>query len=266
MQKIIITIVCMLTGAVVISSCSSNKSKTEFEIIHNCDGTQTCEVELAQVTSVYNVDFTGKEHLLQKKVLKDTLINVTAWYGIPAYATRCGSGSEQCTATDNPTFGVFAAGSTVAISVDATITADGVQQQISTAGGGSFVVPDAPVVVGATLIMATPTGYTGADSGTLGTSGISYSVNGANTTFTCPSSYPNLVTGVVSPFVGPGAHVSGTETTYAYGMIVAGVGADGGLLTDTEGYYYNNHTHEAGFILTAIVCMPTDNDWVVTSV
>jgi len=260
MQKKIITIVCMLTGAVLISSCSSNKSKTEFEIIHNCDGTQTCEVELAQVTSVYNVDFTGKEHLLQKKVLKDTLINVTAWYGIPAYATRCGSGSEQCTATDNPTFGVFAAGSTVAISVDATITTDGVQQQISIAGGGSFVVPDAPVV-GATLIMATPTGYTGADSGTLGTSGISYSVTGANITFTCPSSYPDLVSGVVSPFVGPGAHVSGTQTTYAYGVIISSGGTDGSVLTNTQNYYYNNFTSA---VVTSIVCMPTDNDWVVS--
>ena len=48
------------------------------------------------------------------------------------------------------------------------------------------------------LTFEKPSGYIGADSGTLGTSGITFVINGDNVTFTCPVDYPDIVDGVKS--------------------------------------------------------------------
>ena len=141
MYKLVI-IIDYIFFTVLISSCTSTKTKTELSISHNCNDSNTCEIELVEATTNFLVDFVGKEHALTKKILKNIVTDDLVWSGINYYAFRCGDGAALCTSADNPTAGIFASGDTPNVSVSGTVSVNGVSQTITNLStGGSWTVP-----------------------------------------------------------------------------------------------------------------------------
>ena len=260
-----------LAGIIIVSGCSEGHNSRELDILHNCSG-NVCSIELGIVDKTVSTDLLGKEHVLNKTVIKSVDSNLV-WSGISDFATndllnhfglsgRCAG--DQCNANDNPTGGVFTAGQSVNVSVTGSVTVDGVVYDVSNFSTGSGWIVEEPTVDSVTFEI--PDGWDDGAGGSIGTSGILYSVSGVNVTFTCPLEYPNIVTGVTSTNPQNGlVNVGGSSQDIAVANLKKiNTPTMGEIEFDkTSQSYQNKWVGNNGQVRTRVVCVPASSDWVI---
>ena len=69
MKRKISVLVFLLTGTSFMSSCSESHNSQELEILHDCNG-NICGIELGVVDKIVRTDLLGKEHVLNKSIVK----------------------------------------------------------------------------------------------------------------------------------------------------------------------------------------------------
>ena len=75
-----------LAGIIIVSGCSEGHKSRELDILHNCRG-NVCSIELGIVDKTVSTDLLGKEHVLNKTVIKSVDSNLV-WSGISDFATN----------------------------------------------------------------------------------------------------------------------------------------------------------------------------------
>ena len=258
--------------ATFLSSCTS-ETKQELAITHTCNDTGTiCSIEFGAQNVTYTKNLTGKDLVLNREILRTDNTSLV-WTGITNFATNTdlttagltNCATSPCTNTQNPTGGEFTADETVNITVSGTITINGQQIQINQTSGGTWIVPMPPAP--ATVTFTKPTGWVGDSTGSLGTSGITFSISGDDVTFTCPQEYPKIPTRVTNLNPAPGelALVSGTSQRYAQGGLNRYNDNDfnyGSTVEDQERYITINRGNPGtSDYFSTIVCVASGSDW-----
>ena len=205
MKRKILISTFFLTGMAVISSCSESHNSQELKILHDCNG-NICGIELGVVDKTVRTDILGKEHVLNKSIVKSTDSSLV-WSGINNFTTntqliksglsaRCAI--DQCDNSDNPTGGVFTSGQAVNISVNGTIVVNGeIIRLTDFSSGGNLIVP----TYATSVVYVCPEGVTDSNSYGL-TDGVTWTApssrisviktgSGSNCSmqFTCPAGY-----------------------------------------------------------------------------